>query len=132
MTRLALMLLLALAAGCASREVKQLREDVVGRWIGDAVSAPRNAWWEGARFDVSFAPAGVLFGGRNFTVVASTFAGHPIPLRFAGTYEVESAERIEVEELNLGGYWDVARKAKDEMTLTRGDMVLALRKRYGS
>ena len=91
---LALVLLLALVAGCASAPEKEaLEEDLLGRWVGDPVDAPARSWWEGARFDVSFAPPGIISHGRDFSVVVSTFEGHPHPLRFEGTYDQPITQR---------------------------------------
>jgi hypothetical protein len=134
MIHVVLALVLTLAAGCASAppEQRRLEEDLLGRWTGDPVAVPAHAWWAGARFDVSFAAPGIISHGRDFSVLMTTYDGHAHPLRFEGTYEVASATRLDVDEENLGGHWDVARRGKDEITLTRGEMVLALRKRYGS
>ncbi|HVY62565.1 MAG TPA: hypothetical protein VHF22_12975, partial [Planctomycetota bacterium] len=131
-THVCLFLILAIS-GCASGESRQAAEkreafehEIVGRWVGEPVSPPAEVWFTHAKFDLWFSDQ------DDFSAVVSTYAGHPYDLRFVGEYRVKHADVLHVDERNLGGDWKVTRRTPDAMTLTRGDLTLALKRRYGT
>ena len=125
-----------LLAGCAAGESRQegdlrraLETDIQGRWTGDPVGPPPEVWFEHAKFDLEFTDQG------EFSALVSTYAKHPYELRFTGEYSVKHSDTVVIHDNppNLGGKWDVRRGgAPGELVLSRGDITIALRKRYGT
>jgi hypothetical protein len=119
-------LVLLVLCGCASEEKRALEDSLVGRWRGEAVDPPNEVWFSKAVFDFAFSDT------SDFSAVVATYDRQPHELRFEGEYDVEDGRVVKIEERNLGGDWTVERRGPDEILMSRGDMKLTLRKRYGS